>query len=140
MKLQDLFNAYANLNNQERFEAGRKAFERLGVALSKLGYSAEEIASLACSLVRLAAGADKYGSEEEFNLFVKVTGIELDKFEFYAMVKHANSEGYVAPMDQIVDALNPEAKAAALDFVAFFFSADHELSEAEKALFKRLED
>ena len=90
-------------------------------------------------LVRLAAGADNFGSEAEFELFQAVTEIKSDIYEFKAMVRNSEEEGFVAAIDEVVDSLDKELKEAALRFAALFFAVDNHLNQKEADLFKRLE-
>ena len=139
MKIQELFEQYKGLKHEDLVKAGREAYAGFGLAMDKNGYDKKEVVAFATMLVRLAAGADKYGSKAEFELFQEVTGIPTDAYEFQAMAKNAGEEGFVKAIDEIVDSLQPAAKEAALRFAAIFFSADNHLSESEIALFKRLE-
>ena len=139
MKLQELLKQYAALPQDKKVEEAKVGFNQLLKEMGKLSYSKKEIVSFAVALVRLAAGADNFASENEYKLFVEASGVELNKFEFFDMVKNADSEDFVSGMDEIVDSLNPAAKNAALAFVALFLVSDAKLSAQEEALFKRLE-
>ena len=118
--------------------AGKKLFEGLLAEMVRLGYSRDEADDFAALLVRLACGADNVASKEEYELFQKVTGVELSIHEFYDLIKGGDEESFVASMDEIVDGLDGAAKQAALAFVEFFLNADESLPEREKALFNRL--
>ena len=139
MKLENLFNEYKALSKAQLVEKGREAYSLFGTQMDKAGYDKKEVVSFATMLVRLAAGADNFGTKEELELFEAITGIDTDEYEFAAMTKNANEESFVNQIDQIVDSLNAEAKEAALRFAALFLSADNRLGEKEKALFQRLE-
>ena len=139
MKLQELFNKYSSLPLDKKVEAAKVAYGQLVREMGKLSYKEKEIVSFAVSLVRLAAGADNFASESEFNLFVEASNVKINKFEFFDMVKNADSEDFIAAMDEIVDSLSKEAKDAALGFVALFLASDAKLNAKEEELFKRLE-
>lgn len=139
MKIEVLFAEYKNLNKQQLVEKGRAAYAVFGEKMDRAGYNEKEIVEFATMLVRLAAGADRYGSQEELDLFQQITGIETDKYEFALMSKNANDESFIAGIDAVVDSLAQDAKDAALRFAAIFFASDNHLNEKEIALFKRLE-
>ena len=139
MKFEVLAERYSKLPHDKKVDTGKAVFKLLNAKLAKLGYSEKEILSFAVQLARLAAGADNAAAEEEHKLLVEITGIELDKFEFFAMIKNAEKEDFVRPMDEIVDSLDKEAKEACLTLVALFISTDKQISPLEKALFDRLE-
>ena len=139
MKIEQLFAEYKGLNKQQLIQKGREAYAKFGEIMDRKGYKEEEVVQFATMLVRLAAGADRYGSDEELELFQAVTGIKTDKFEFALMTKNADDESFVSAIDEIVDSLDKDAKDAALRFAAIFFASDHHLNAKEIALFKRLE-
>ena len=139
MKLEELFNQYRNLRKEELVKEGRRVYSALGAGMSKKGYSQKEVLGFATMLVRLAAGADNFGSEAEFELFQAVTEIKSDIYEFKAMVRNSEEEGFVAAIDEVVDSLDKELKEAALRFAALFFAVDNHLNQREADLFKRLE-
>ena len=139
MKIEQLVNQYKGLSEAELVKVGREAYGLFGNRMDRKGYNKQEIVEFAAMLARLAAGADRFGTEEELKLFEKITGIETDKYEFALMTKNANSEEFVKAVDEIVDSLDPATKDGALAFVAVFFAADNHLSEVELALLKRLE-
>lgn len=139
MKLEELFEQYQKLSKDELVAEGHKAYSEFGEKMSEKGYAHNEIVAFATMLTRLAAGADRYGSEEELDLFQEVTGIKTDAYEFRAMTKNADDAKFVESIDEIVDSLNAPAKNAALRFAAIFFASDDHLSQKEKDLFKRLE-
>ena len=139
MKLEQLFEKYAVLSGPQRIEEGKEALKKLEEEMGKLNYNKKEIISFAVSLARLSAGADNFASEKEYDLLVKVSDIEITKFEFFDMVKNADKEDFIASMDDVVDSLARPAKDAALTIVALFLSVDSKLSEEEKVLFDRLE-
>ena len=140
MKVKELLANYKSLSFEQKLEEAKKAYAELGARMQASGYSADEIDDFATMLVRLAAGADKHSSAEELELFEKATGIKTDKYEFFSMNKNAGEEAFVSAIDEIVDSLKKETKAAAVKFVALFFVVDNELSDKEKALLARLED
>lgn len=139
MKIELLFAEYKGLNKEQLIQKGREAYAKFGEIMDRKGYKENEIVQFATMLVRLAAGADRYGAEEELELFQAVTGIKTDVFEFSLMAKRADDESFVNAMDEIVDSLDKEAKDAALRFAAVFFASDHHLGKKEIALFERLE-
>lgn len=139
MKIEQLFAEYKNLNKEQLIQKGREAYAKFGELMDRKGYNEKEIVQFATMLVRLAAGADRYGSDEELALFQEVTGIETDKFEFALMAKNADDEAFVSAIDEIVDSLDKDAKDAALRFAAIFFASDNKLGKKEIALFERLE-
>lgn len=139
MKIEELLNQYKGLNEAQLVEAGKKAYAVFGEKMDRNGYDRKEVVAFATMLVRLAAGADRYGSKEELALFEKVTGIDTDEFEFASMTRNAGEEEFVRVIDEIVDSLDRESKDAALSFVAVFFAADNHFNPKEVALLKRLE-
>ena len=139
MKIELLFAEYKNLSPEQLVVKGREAYALFGEKMDRAGYNEKEIVEFATMLVRLAAGADRYGSKEELALFEAITGINTDKYEFALMAKNANDEAFVAGIDAIVDSLAADAKDAALRFAAVFFASDNHLNDKEIALFKRLE-
>ena len=139
MKIEVLFAEYKNLTKQQLVEKGREAYAVFGEKMDRVGYNKKEIVEFATMLVRLAAGADRYGSKEELELFQEITGIATDEYEFALMSKNANDEAFIAGIDAVVDSLALDAKEAALKFAAVFFASDNHLNEKEIALFKRLE-
>ena len=139
MKFEVVAEKYSKLPHDQKVEVGKKVYEQLNGSLVKLGYSEKEVKNFAVLLARLAAGADFEAAEEEFLLLTEITGIELNKGEFLALINNAKKESFVGPMDEIVDSLDENAKNAALALVALFLCADLEVSEEEKALFDRLE-
>lgn len=118
--------------------AGKKLFEGLLSEMERLGYSRDEADDFAALLVRLSCGADNVASKEEYELFGKVTGVELSIHEFYDLIKGGDEEAFVASMDEIVDGLDAGARKAALDFVKFFLDADEKLPASEGKLLARL--
>jgi len=139
MKIEQLFAEYKGLNKQQLIQKGREAYAKFGEIMDRKGYNEKEVVQFATMLVRLAAGADRYGSEEELELFQEVTGIKTDKFEFALMAKSADDESFISAIDEIVDSLDKDAKDAALRFAAIFFASDNHLGKKEIELFKRLE-
>lgn len=139
MKVKELLEQYKALSREQLIEEGRKNYAVFGEKMNRSGYKPQEIVSFATMLVRLAAGADRRGSKDEFELFQAVTGIETDEREFSLMAKNAHLEEFVSAIDEIVDSLDRDAKEAVLKFAAIFFAADSELNEREVELFKRLE-
>ena len=139
MKIEQLFAEYKGLNKQQLIQKGRAAYAKFGEIMDRKGYNEKEIVQFATMLVRVAAGADRYGSDEELELFQEVTGIKTDKYEFALMAKNADNESFVNAIDEIVDSLDQEAKDAALVFAAIFFASDNHLNKKEIALFERLE-
>ena len=140
MRLEELKARYAKMNESEKVGEGQKAFNRLANEMIRFGYRRQEAVSFGCLLVRLAAGSDKYASEEEYNLFKDSTGVELTLEEFKDMVKGAGKDDFVKVIDEIVDSLDRKAKDAALEFVALFLVSDADLDAKEKEVFKLLED
>ena len=139
MKIEQLLEQYQSFNEAQLIEAGRNAYSQFGVRMDRKGYSEKEVVEFAVMLVRLAAGADRFGTKEELDLFGKITGIDTDKYEFALMTKNANSEEFVNGLDAVVDSLYPATKDGVLAFVAVFFVADNHLSKKEMAILKRLE-
>ena len=139
MKIEQLFAEYKGLNKEQLIQKGREAYAKFGEIMDRKGYNEKEIVQFATMLVRLAAGADRYGADEEFELFQAITGIATDKFEFALMAKNADEESFISAIDEIVDSLDKEAKDAALVFAAIFFASDNRLNKKEIALFERLE-
>ena len=140
MKIEQLFAEYKGLNKQQLIQKGREAYAKFGEIMDRKGYNEKEIVQFATMLVRVAAGADRYGTEEELELFQEVTGIKTDKYEFALMAKNADDESFVNAIDEIVDSLDKKAKEAALEFVALFLVSDEKLSAEEERIFKLLED
>ena len=144
MLLEELLKKYAEASYDEKREAMRledaqKAFNDLKKEMLKAGYSEKEAVSFVYSLVRIASGSDHEADEEEYNLFVAATGLEITTGEFYGLIKHGFDKEFVDSVDQIVDSLSHEAKDAALRFVACFLFADKEISDVEREMFKKLE-
>ena len=139
MKIEQLFEEYKGLRKEQLIEKGREAYAAFGEKMDRAGYSKKEVVAFATMLVRLAAGADRFGTKEELDLFEAATGIDTDEYEFASMTKNAHDESFISAIDEIVDSLEKDAKEAALRFAAVFFAADNHLGEKEIALFKRLE-
>ena len=109
MRLEELKAKYAKMNESEKVGEGQKAFNRLANEMIRFGYRRQEAVSFGCLLVRLAAGSDKYASEEEYNLFKDSTGVELTLEEFKNMVRGAGKDDFIKVIDEIVeDDLIPE--------------------------------
>ena len=139
MKVKELLEGLKGLSYEQKLAEAKKAYADLGREMQAAGYPQKEVEAFATMLVRLAAGADRHSSESELKLFEEATGIDTDKYEFFAMNKNAASESFVSAMDEIVDSLKAQAKAAALRFVAVFFVVDNELSAKELEVLTRLE-
>lgn len=140
MKLKELFDNYVALDNEARIQEGQKACEDLANALKGIGQNERDIKETVCLFARLAAGSDHFASDEEYELFLKTTGLNLTKNEFSNLVQTADRGDFIATMDAVIDSLNPAAKNAALRFVAAFLASDGNLNIVEEALFSKLED
>ena len=140
MKVKELLKSYKDLSFEQKLEEAKVAYSELKARMKVAGYSEKEVKDFATMLVRLAAGADNHSSAEELDLFEKATGIDTDEYEFFAMNKNGDDEAFVGAIDEVVDSLKKETKAAAVKFTALFFVVDNELSDKEKEVLARLED
>jgi len=122
----------------ERLAKNRKSYDELVKAMSELGYKKEEIEQFVLMLVRLASGSDYEADEGEYKLLMEITGLRLSEGEFYGLVKHAVDEAFISGVDQIVDSLSAEGKAAALDLFELFLRADDELTPEEARIYRIL--
>ena len=113
---------------------GQKAFRLLKDAY---GDGAQYFA---CLLARMVVDLDNHTTDEEYQLFVDATGIQMSKHEFDNLTKNGRDDAFVNELNDVIDNSTPSGKEAALRFVAIFMVGDKELTDEELALFKVLED
>lgn len=140
MGLEKVFKQYCALDQQGKIEEGKKAYQALRANLKVNGYDDKAADEVVWLFVRAAVGADRYGSKEEYELFVAVTGFEISAEEFAKFAKRGDKKEFADAMDSIVDSLDKRAKESILAFVACFLSVDGKLGEEEKELFRNFED
>lgn len=119
---------------EKKIAEAKEAYESLQQEMIRAGYSKDDAVAIACLLIRAAVDADEYASEEEYQLFSEVTGIEADRHEFFGLAKMGSEKGFVKTVDEMVDAFKRPAKQAALKLVKAFIDVDGVRTESEQAL------
>ena len=144
MRLEKLLSDYSRLSGdklqEQILEDGKKAYGLLVKAFLEKGLQEKDAAELAVMILRLVCDLDNHASEAEYNLFRAATGIELDKNEFFALMKNGFDQKSLDLLNEVVDSLDPTSKEAALRLAAIFLAQDQKLSEKELKAFKLLED
>lgn len=131
MDLRQMFQEVLDMPHKERVDLAKQAFS----AFAKEFSDKETFTAFLGILVAISAAVDGKVSEEEYQLFIDISGLSFSRNEFFDLVSNnASTEAYEL-VDEVVDNMSNDGKKGALLFALAFMTSDGELTVNEQKLF-----
>ena len=127
-----------NMDENERLDIGRESLSRMVNGLKGLGLNGEETTNLILNLTKLFVSADARCSEEEYQFFVTVTGINISRDEFFEMTNYGKDADFVNGLVELMRNADPDTRTATVLFGVALMSHNGQLSSDELRLIDSL--
>ena len=127
-----------NMDEEERLGLGSESLRKMINGLKGLELNGEEITNLILNLTKLFVSADGRCSQEEYEFFVKVTGIKLSTDEFFDMTNYGKDEEFANGLVELMRAADLDTRTATVLFGIALMSHNGQLSSDELKLIDSL--
>jgi len=134
----DVFETFLGLSHGERVEYGKASAGAIIQYCKQEGLDDEQTLGFFCGLVKLFVSADRSCSRAEYDLFIDITGFDLDTDKFFEMTNGGANSDFVSAIFDVIHAMDSDAKDAVVVFGLCICSADRDVSYAEKQVLAKV--
>lgn len=127
-----------NMDENERLGLGNEALRRMHNGFKELGLNNSEATNLILNLTKLFVSADARCSEEEYKFFVKVTGIEISRDEFFEMTNYGKDADFANGLIELMSNADNDTRTAAVLYGIALMSHNGQLTSDELKLIDSL--
>ena len=134
----DIYNQFLGLSHQERINVARNCTGKLIEFLKGLNADGEFMGAFFGTLLGLFIGADGKITPNEADIYNQIFGTQLSPAELVEFVSKCLTQENYDALNDFVDRMDDENKAAACFIVLAVITADGEIDETEAGLFEEL--
>lgn len=133
----DIFQEFLGFSHAQRVTMGKSAAAEIVKQCADSGAEDKAIVIFLCNLTRLFVSVDRNCTQGEYELFVDVTGFDIQPQEFFNLTNNGADPEFVQYMLETVACFSEDGKKACCIFGLCICSADGEVTEAEKQMIAR---
>lgn len=110
-ELRELFQETLDMPEQARIELAQKSAHNITMAMLEDGYDEKQIVYALAATFKLFCSADRNVNDAEYNLWLRITGLNQSPQEFFDMVNCGSDPKYVKAYTDLYKTFSAETKS-----------------------------